>query len=372
MRVALSAGGTFHSIEIAKQLTRLGVDYTLYSGASVPREIPRSRVHSYRAVSLLGLALRKIALSEKLNRKITALADDAFDKLVARNISADIDRFHGFSVYSLYTMRKLEKANVPCIVDRGSAPPQQYDEIVGKEYAELGRRYAATDQASVKKQDAEYSEANAVLSPSSYVTDSLVKIGVERKKIVQLPYGAPRAITESPKPDKFRVLFIGGTGIAKGLHYLAQAFQQMNAADSELLVVGKIEDVCPITSAGKNARFEKKLQGEALKKAFLSSSVLVLPSLSDGWGMVVTEAMAHGLPVIVSENTGAKDAVENGKNGFIIPIKSAEAIRDKLEFLHNSPDKAAKMGQNAKKTAGGYSWNKYGEKLIAAYQKLEA
>ncbi len=369
MKVALSAGGRFHSIEIAKQLNRLGVDYKLYTGADVPKDIPKTKVKSYRLIPIISYALRQIAFSEKTKRKIYSFSDDAFDKAVASNISTDLDLFHGFSVYSLYTMRKLHKKGIPCIIDRGSVPAQEYDKIVNEEYNSLGLKYHGTDAASIKKQDAEYKEADIILSPAKYVTESLVKIGVKREKIICLPYGGPEVSKKSPKTEKFRILFIGGTGIAKGLHYLIEAFQELNRPDTELLVIGKIEKEFPIKNV-PNVIFKQKLVGKDLEEAFLSSSVLVLHSLSDGWGMVVTEAMSFGLPVIVSENTGAKDAVQNGKNGFIVPIKNAKAIKDKLQFLYNNPTKAKQMGKKAKQMAKTYTWNNYGKKLVKIYKKL--
>ncbi len=370
MKIALSSGGRFHSIEIAKQLNRLKVDFTLYSGTTIPKEIPRDKVHSYRGIPLISFALRQVAFSERARRKITSLSDDLFDKTVASRISTDVDIFHGFSVYSLYTMRELKKKSVAKIViDRGSAPVQEYNTIVEAEYNRLGKHYYWPDQTSIKKQDNEYSEADFILSPSSYVTDSLIKHKLsDREKIFDLPYGAPQVVKKEPKPEKFRVLFIGGAGIAKGLHYLIDAFSKLDCKNAELLVVGKIESDFPMKKAN-NVKFIRKLVGPALEEAFLSSSVLVLPSLSDGWGMVVTEAMAHGLPVIVSENSGVKDIVEQDKNGFIVPIKNSKSIQEKIQLLCDNPSKARHMGKNAKLTAAKNSWDKYGEELVKIYKK---
>jgi glycosyltransferase involved in cell wall biosynthesis len=90
--------------------------------------------------------------------------------------------------------------------------------------------------------------------------------------------------------------------------------------------------------------------------------VLVFPSLFEGFGLVILEAMAAGLPVIASRNTGGPDVIEEGKEGFIVPAGDAEALRQKMDWCERNSEKVAEMGRAAHQKAMGFTWEKYGEK----------
>jgi glycosyltransferase involved in cell wall biosynthesis len=100
-------------------------------------------------------------------------------------------------------------------------------------------------------------------------------------------------------------------------------------------------------------------------------SVFVLPSLADGFGMVVPQAMACGLPVIVTENVGAADIVRDGRSGFIVPVRDVEALCEKLRFLHENRDLAREMGRQARQDViCGYTWDDYGDRLVGFLETL--
>jgi len=100
------------------------------------------------------------------------------------------------------------------------------------------------------------------------------------------------------------------------------------------------------------------------------ADVLILPSVEEGFGKVVAEAMACGLPVVVSENTGAKDLVENGENGFIVPIRDVKRLKEKILYFNDNPEITRRMGKNARKTVEKYTWMKYGNEFVKAYEKI--
>lgn len=90
-----------------------------------------------------------------------------------------------------------------------------------------------------------------------------------------------------------------------------------------------------------------------------ASDVLLLPSLSDPFGLVVTEAMACGLPVIVTPNTGASEIVHDGREGYVVPIRRADVIASRLETLHRDRELLAEMSRQAQATAAEHSWECY-------------
>jgi glycosyltransferase involved in cell wall biosynthesis len=84
-----------------------------------------------------------------------------------------------------------------------------------------------------------------------------------------------------------------------------------------------------------------------------------MPSLADSYGLVVSEAMAAGLPVIVSENTGMSDFITDGREGYIVPIRDSDKIAERLTFLHANRDRGAAMGAAGAATARALDWNNY-------------
>jgi starch synthase len=100
------------------------------------------------------------------------------------------------------------------------------------------------------------------------------------------------------------------------------------------------------------------------------SDVLVLPSLSDAFGLVVTEALASGLPVIVTPNTGASEILRDGHEGFVVPVCQAEPIASRLELLHRDRQMLAEMSRHAQATAAENSWENYRANWARALRNL--
>jgi glycosyltransferase involved in cell wall biosynthesis len=93
--------------------------------------------------------------------------------------------------------------------------------------------------------------------------------------------------------------------------------------------------------------------------------VFVFPSLFDGFGLVLLEAMSQGLPVITTAHSAGPDIITDGKEGFIVPIRSPEAIAEKLQLLHDDRDRLHQMGTCALRRAREFSWTNYEKQLVA-------
>ena len=155
-----------------------------------------------------------------------------------------------------------------------------------------------------------------------------------------------------------RVLFAGTLTQRKGVGYLLDAMRLLDPARFKLTLVG------PVLGSGAGLRpyeglFEHKsgVRPQDMPGVYRAADVLVLPSLLEGSALVVLEAMASGLPVIVTENAGA-DAVREGVDGFVVPVRSPEAIAARLEDLA-SPDLRRRMGQAARSRSLGLTWESF-------------
>jgi glycosyltransferase involved in cell wall biosynthesis len=147
----------------------------------------------------------------------------------------------------------------------------------------------------------------------------------------------------------------------------------LKLAHAELLLIGRItHEIKP---------FFKKYEGtfkwigfkpqKELQEYYAQSSVFVLNSVQDGFGLVVLQAAACGVPVICTCNTVGADVIEDGKEGFVIPIRSVDILKEKLLFLYEHPQERIRMGQAAlAKVRHGFSWDEYGEAITREYQNI--
>jgi glycosyltransferase involved in cell wall biosynthesis len=156
-------------------------------------------------------------------------------------------------------------------------------------------------------------------------------------------------------------LFAGSLNQRKGIGYLLNAVEMLGS-DVELTLVG--QRFAPnefVDVACKRWRWFQTVPHVRVMEIMVESDVLVLPSLSEGFGLVVTEALSCGLPVIVTPNVGASDLVGDGREGFVVPVCSAEAIADRLNALNRDRELLTHMSHNAQLTAERQSWEVYRE-----------
>ena len=149
-----------------------------------------------------------------------------------------------------------------------------------------------------------------------------------------------------------------------------QAFYELNLPKSELWFIGGGLEDSPLKSVIKkyqrpNIMFKGSYPQKQLQSLYAQGSVFVLASLSDGFGMVVPQAMACGLPVIVTTNVGAADIVTDEKNGLIVEACSVDALKDAILKLYESEETRMAYATNAQKEARkSMSWDNYGERLV--------
>jgi glycosyltransferase involved in cell wall biosynthesis len=183
---------------------------------------------------------------------------------------------------------------------------------------------------------------------------------------------------DSTKPIMF--LFCGQMIARKGVDLLLAAFDRLVAtgANVELLLVGREADLpgfmqAVSAAARKRIRYEGFQAPESLPEYFGRSDVFVLPSRHDGWGVVVNQALAAGLPVITSDAVGAGvDLVENGLNGMCVAANDVEALYQALRTVAVTPDLAVRWGQSSRKKALTITPDVGAEKWVRVFDALSA
>ncbi|QDQ42890.1 glycosyltransferase family 4 protein [Methylacidiphilum kamchatkense] len=151
------------------------------------------------------------------------------------------------------------------------------------------------------------------------------------------------------KNDIFRIVCVAQINQRKGQIDLVQAFKKLKLPHSELLLIGAMDLNYKRILKDYSYLFIHYpfIPNHRLLDLFHSSSLFVLPSIEDGFAIATLEAMASGLPVITTDNNGACDVIEDGKEGFIVPIHNPDLISDKILFLSNNKDIRLTMGHNA-------------------------
>ena len=259
--------------------------------------------------------------------------------------------------------------------DRGSSHILYQDEILAEEYARYSVPYEPIPQWAIEKELQEYEEADLITVPSTFAYRSFVYKGVPESKLAKLPYGADLSLFHPlPKEDDmFRVLYVGSMSLQKGIPHLLEAFAGLDLPRFELVLVGGLqEEVKPFFKRYQGGfRYLGFLRRAELYHHYSQASVFVIASIQEGLALVQAQAMACGLPVVATTNTGAEDLFTDGIEGFIVPIRDAEALREKVLYLYGHPKVRDEMAQAALQrvqSIGG--WNEYGRKVIATYRSL--
>jgi len=187
----------------------------------------------------------------------------------------------------------------------------------------------------------EYELADQIIVHSDLTHNTFTDRGIPASKLKRLNQKVDRDYfrrKEAKKDDIFRIIYVGRMTPQKGIHYLISAFKELKLANAELLLFG----LTPTSRLKKwlNTQISEfpgiNINQGDVRLAYEQASVLVHPSLNDNTGSTIFEALGYGIPVILTENTGAKELIKEGENGYIIPIRDVAAIKEKVLHYYNN------------------------------------
>ncbi len=329
---------------------------------------------TYPWKELIRIVLSRSRLAPYLGIRYSQLVDWVYislDREVAKHHIRNIDAIYTYEDLALETFRTCKERGVICLYDL-PIPFYRMTKSIMSDEAEKFPELASSIQSiqdpqwKLERKEEEVRLADHIFVASSITQRSLLEIGVPAEKITIIPYGAPvDKFHPQPKPDNiFRPIFVGRISPGKGVHYLAQAWEELNLRESELLFVGsnQFPDNYFQRFQG-NYRFVASVPHLLLNQYYSSADVLVFPSLVEGFGLVVLEAMACGIPVIATANTGGIDIITEGVDGFVIPIRDTEALKEKILWCYKNRDALKEMGKAARKKAEEYNWDRYRKEL---------
>lgn len=307
-------------------------------------------------------------------------SNDLFDRWVAWNIARrkDYDVLIGWSGMSLRAIRAAKQNGKITVLERGSSHILYQNSVLQEEYRKFGIEFTI-DPRVMEKELKEYETCDFISIPSSFVKKTFVEQGIRPEKLIVNPYGAGRNFQLakiSRNDNKFRVLYLGGLSIRKGLTYLFEGLSRLPIPPDVLEVwfIGSISDeIKPQIERLRHPNwiFWGHVRQDELPQYIGQCDVGVQASLEDGFGMVVPQMLGCGVPVIVSTNTGALDIIREGENGFIVPIRSAEKIAEKIARLYHDPKQLAAMKINAAGSVQkGLTWEDYGQRYVSFLKNM--
>lgn len=377
MRIVQTVFGVFHHFNLARELERRGHLERVYSTwpwKRLKREgLEHRLVETFPWLHMAEYAAGRSPvdlrwLSDHLGYA-NALTFDRWTEKRLKLLKERPDALIGISGSSLSSGTWLQREGGIFICDRGSTHQRFQQQIVEQEYALWGVNRPVSDERDTVREEAIYRQADAITVPSSFVLRSFVEMGVPEEKLFRIPYGVRldnfRPVAE-PVAGEFHVLFAGAPGLRKGVPYLLEAFANLKHPRKTLWIAGYVQE--NLKAALKrlplaNVQFLGAIPQAEMVERMSRSHVLVLPSIEEGLALVQAEAMACGCPVIGSTNSGGDDLYTNGVEGFIVPIRDAKAIQDRMQLLADDPHLRREMGAAALRrvhSMGG--WAEYGER----------
>ena len=223
-----------------------------------------------------------------------------------------------------------------------------------------------------KKDALKCQAADLILVPSDFAHRAVLALGADPSRIETVPYGLDGYwLDRVGDPIRGRVLFVGTVGLRKGNHYLAEATRilQQRRVPCEVRVVGPHGREVITHPAFRGPSYVGQVPRARVVDEFLRADVFVLPTLCEGMARVHLEAMACGVPVVTTPNCGS--VVRDGIDGFIVPIRDAEALAEKIELIVTDRELRTRLGHNARERAREFTWDRYGQRLFAAFERLQ-
>ena len=377
MKVLISVHGKFHAFYLARELQERG------SLEKIITSYPRYRVREDgldkdRVVSFpIKVILQKIYgyfphfISEE---KMSWYLASFFDWQAAGAVT-ECDIFVGWSGATLLSLRKAKFLGATTVVERCSSHIEYQREILRDEYGLLGLKPRLPFNKTVERELREYREADFISIPSTFVRKSFLDKGIPEQKLICVPYGVDAELFKPvPKTDNiFRVVFVGNLSIRKGVHHLLKAVSELKLKNFQTWLIGPL--------SREIAYFLKKYEGSyryfgkrpyrELCKYYSYGSVFVISSLEEGLAYVIPQAMACGLPVICTPNTGGADVVRDGVDGYIIPIRDVNALKEKILYYYEHQDICREMGRQAReRVVNNFTWKHYADAVVEEYRRM--
>jgi glycosyltransferase involved in cell wall biosynthesis len=359
VQVTLSTTRPFHSPMLTNALVQHGAGVHIYSSA--PRRYFRrmdASVHLTLVPSLLQTAMHfaRIPVSQNVLHRDSWLYDHSVAVVIRPG-----DIFIGWATASLATARAARRRGARFVLDRACPHVDFQQRIVEEESFALGIPFRPEPAWFRDRQLAEYAEADHILAPSEYTratfSESL------RQKIVKAPLFGRCTFPAATHPERhteFTVGAVGGEPLRKGYLYLLDAWQRLALPNARLLIRTDADftDYPALRERlARLANVELVRYVPDINDFYQRCDVFVLPSVDDGFGMALFEAMANEVPCIATTHCGSSELLTSGRDGIVIPPRNAELLAEALLSLYRQEELRRSLASAARTTAAALGRN---------------
>lgn len=308
------------------------------------------------------------------------LDNGAAEYLIRSGKKEGIDAIYAYEDCAEYSFTTAKELGIECVYDLPIGYWRTASRILKVEQ-ELWPEWASTltglknSEGKLFRKDEELRLADRIFVASTFTAQTLKDYPGKLAPVAVIPYGFPPVVKErrylSTKNRPLKLLFVGGLSQRKGIANLFAAVK--NIGDQvELTVVGRktTAECRALDDALKIHNWIPSLPHNEVLELMQTHDVLVFPSLFEGFGLVITEAMSQGTPVITTDRTAGPDLITHGENGWIVEAGSTAALQQQIELLLANSGSIELAGKQAMETAKKRPWEKYGQELSDAIKKI--
>jgi len=378
--IDISVGSRFHAFDLARELSHHGMLRHLHTGYPAfagPRfGVSRQRIRSVWTGEPLNRALSALHRRGWVGERKDAFVSERHDRIVASRLRAGADVFVGWSSQCRLSLRAARDLNMTTVVERGSTHIEWQRHQLMEERRLTGLPIDLPSARTIEQELAEYDRADFIAVPSAFAATTFVDKGVPLAKLLVNPYGVDLnlfGVSDGVQPRRgkvgINVLHVGRVSARKGAHYLADAVGRVQGA--RLTLVGPLEAGIQTFLRQPSVSVVGAVQGRELPRWYGEADVFCLLSVEEGLALVIVQAMAMGLPVIATPNTGAEELIEHGVHGFIVPPRSPAAAAERIQQLADDEALRRRMGERARaRVTEQFNWTHYGKRARAHYMRI--
>ncbi len=396
MKITVVVGGRWHAFDLAKELQNAGHLHRLIT--NYPKwyvkkwGIPKEKIVSLPLTFWVVKAIYKLG-GESLMMRCQWIVHRWFANRAVKYLEGS-ELIHGWSQWSEPSLQWAARNAIPTVLERSSAHILEQSKLLRAEHTRLGLNWTETHPKIETMELKEYELCTSVAIPSLFVEKSFQSRNFSSNKLFRNPLGVnlkqfnePQKGPNPPAQEDFCIIYAGSLSVRKGIVDLLWGFAEAELPNATLtLVGGATPELEPILSRQPdNVKQIGHRPQHELNHHYGMSHCFVMASVEEGMAMVQMQAMACGLPLICTTNTGGEDLLRLGGHhgkrcsngiqqfpaGFLIPIHSPKAIAYCLRMLVNDPELWKSMRQAALETAKQeLDWSAYGRRAISHYTKL--
>ncbi len=336
-------------------------------------------IHTYPIHEIIRLLSMKVGFNNLIKHEIGKFSIDAvyqsIDKQVAKAIQK-ADYYNAIYAYedgAINSFKAAKQKGIRCLYD---LPIGYWNaaRILMAEEIQKRPEWAATlsgfsdSESKTNRKDEELALADHIFVASTFTAQTLKHYNGKLNEISVIPYGFPdvEEIKSYQRKDneKLKLLFVGGLSQRKGIADIFDAVEPLRDF-IDLTIVGHLPNVnvSVLSKALEKCKYIPSLAHSEILALMRANDVLLFPSLFEGFGLVITEAMSQGTPVITTNRTAGPDLITHGENGWIIEAGNYLALREMIEQLIEKPELIEINGRAAHKLASTRPWSVYGNEL---------